>query len=116
MKYDKYVEVLDAYNRYKDGDEKERMKATFSIDQYGIRSHGLKNYSETERKVALNPYDKKRIILPDGINTTCMGMFRLQDDGSHLTKEQVPTYKDYLKLKGITKGEYDRYIEIEKRS
>ena len=71
----------------------------------------MKNYSETERKVALNPYDKKRIILPDGINTTCKGMFRLQEDGSYLTREQVPTYKDYLKLRAITEEEYDKYTE-----
>ena len=111
LKFEKYVEALDNYNKYKDGDKKERKKALFTIDQCGIWSHQLKNYTEMEKKVALNPYDKKRIILSDGIGTTFLGMFRLQEDGSYLTKKQVPTYKDYLKMKGITDEEYDRYSE-----
>jgi hypothetical protein len=42
-----------------------------------IRSHGHKIYSIKLNKIALSPYDDKRFILEDGVNTLAHGHYKI---------------------------------------
>ena len=48
-------------------------------EQYGIRSYDHQVYTEKQNKVALTPFDDKRHILDDGVNTLAWGHYRIKD-------------------------------------
>ena len=62
------------------------------ISQNVIRSHKQTNYSESVKKVALDPIDSKRMILDDKVSTLPFGHRRITKSGYHITPEMVPSY------------------------
>ena len=62
------------------------------ITQNIIRSHKQTNYSESVKKVALDPHDSKRLILDDKVSTLPFGHWRVTKSGYHITPEMVPSY------------------------
>ena len=47
-------------------------------EQYNIRSYDHQLYTEKQNKVALSPFDNKRHILKDGINTLALGHYKIE--------------------------------------
>ena len=48
-------------------------------EQYGIRSYDHQLFTEKQNKVALTPFDDKRYILEDGVNTLAWGHYKIKD-------------------------------------
>ena len=50
-----------------------------------LRSYNHTIYTETVNKVALSPFDDKRYILKDNINTLAWGHHKIPVDEAHIT-------------------------------
>ena len=50
-----------------------------------LRSYNHTIYTETVNKVALSPFDDKRYILEDNINTLAWGHHKIPVDEAHIT-------------------------------
>ena len=50
-----------------------------------LRSYNHTIYTETVNKVALSPFDDKRYILEDNINTLAWGHHKIPVDATHIT-------------------------------
>jgi hypothetical protein len=62
-------------DHYKDCIFKEKLH---TVTVRGIRSFNCQNYSTEQQKLALSPYDDKRFIMPDGVNTYAYGHYRIR--------------------------------------
>ena len=91
LRHDKFLECL-------------KTKKVTRHDIYGLRSYDHQIYLEKVNKIGLNPYDNKRWILLDGIQTLSYGHWRIAEYKRLLEQGKSPEDAEKIAMKASCKS------------
>ncbi|CAJ0634281.1 10391_t:CDS:2 [Entrophospora sp. SA101] len=93
LRHDKFLECL-------------KTRKITRHDMYGLRSYDHQIYLERVNKIGLNPYDNKRWILSDGIQTLPYGDWRIRAYKKFVASGVIPEEAEKKAMKLTLKPEY----------